>query len=215
MDDWLQDPLIKEGSFEHKQPAGLNEQIYKKWRTFHFATRLKLDGADYFCRILLGAASRPIDLGLPLLAHRLTKWHLDALFFELMSAYDTLLQELNVLYEVNLNIEQVKWKAIKDNLPNNLRDLMKKERDTEWFKRLSWYRNTTTHQAYVPISSLQSGSGAHRLDYDYHEVSLQYFDNKAGQIKEERVDKACPSYLENMVRHIQTVWHKLAEEFNF
>jgi len=54
-----------------------------------------------------------------------------------MSAYDTLLQELNVLYEVNLNIEQVKWKAIKDKLPNNLRDLMKKERDTEWFKDLA------------------------------------------------------------------------------
>jgi len=157
----------------------------------------------------------PTYLGLPLLAHRLTKWYLDAFFFELMSAYDTLLQELNVLYKVNLNIEQVKWKSIKDKLPSKLTDLMKEERDTEWFKEVSWYRNTTTHQAYVPISSLQSGSGQGPLDYDYHEVSLQYFDNKTRQVKEEKIDKACPLYLKNMIRHVQIVWQKLLEEFNF
>lgn len=215
MDDWLQDPLIKEGSFEYKQPTALNGQIYEKWRTFHFATRLKLDGADYFCRLLLGAASMPTDLGLPLLAHRLTKWYLDAFFFELMSAYDTLLQEINVLYKVKLDIDKVNWESIKGKLSSTLKILMEKERETEWFKKLRWYRNTTTHHAYVPISSFQSGSGEHRLDYDYHEVSLQYFDNKTGQVKEEKLDKACPLYLKNMIRHIQTVWQKLVEEFNF
>ena len=114
--DWLQDPLMisEEGSFKYKLPKGLNEEIFRKWRTFHFATRLKLDGVDYFCRLLLGSASMPLEMGLPLLAHRLTKWYLDAFFFELMSAYDTLLQELNVLYKIDFDIEQVKWNLIED-----------------------------------------------------------------------------------------------------
>ena len=70
----------------------------QRWQSFHSATRLKLDGADFFCRQVLGAASMPDDLGLPLLAHRLLRWYLDAFFFELLSAYDTLLQELGVVY---------------------------------------------------------------------------------------------------------------------
>ena len=118
MSDWLQDPLIaeKEVSFKYKQPKGLNKEIYERWRIFHFATRLKLEGADYFCRLAVGASSRPFELGLDLLAHRLTKWYLDAFFFELASSYDTLLQELNVLYQFNLDIDKVNWKSIKDKL---------------------------------------------------------------------------------------------------
>ena len=157
----------------------------------------------------------PLEMGLPLLAHRLTKWYLDAFFFELLSAYDTLLQELNVLYKIDFDIERVNWNSIKDKLPNTMRDLMKKERDHEWFRELSWYRNTTSHRAYVPISSFLSGPGEHILDYDSHEIGLQYFNKKTQQLKEQKIDKACPLYLKNMVKFIHTVWNQLAEEFAF
>ena len=109
MNDWLEDPLmfLKEGSLSYRQPKSLVADAYREWKSFHFSTRLKLEAADHFCRLALGAASMPYDLGLPLLAFRQTKWYLDAFFFELMSAYDTLLQEMNILYAINLDMESV------------------------------------------------------------------------------------------------------------
>ncbi|GAH63495.1 unnamed protein product, partial [marine sediment metagenome] len=80
-EDWLRDPLrkIENGSYKRRKLKNLQDDKQNDlWWNFHFATRLKLDGADYFCRQLLGAASRPDELGLPLLAHRQLKWYLDA-----------------------------------------------------------------------------------------------------------------------------------------
>lgn len=72
MTDWLEDPLMihEEGSLKYKRPKSLEENARWNWDTFHFSTRLKLEAADHFCRLALGAASMPDDLGLPLLAHR-------------------------------------------------------------------------------------------------------------------------------------------------
>lgn len=216
MTDWLKDPLMlhEKGTIMYARPKNRKEEVYEKWRIFHFSTRLKLEGADYFGRLALGAAGMPSDLGLPLLAHRQTKWCLDAFFFELVSAYDTLLQEMNVLYQVNSEIEDVKWNRIKNKLPSALKTLMEKEWQTEWFKKLRWYRNTTTHHAYIPLTSVKGGSGADPWDYDYHEVSLQYFDADARELKVEDIKKACPSYLTKMADHIHTVWANMAAEFD-
>ena len=215
--DWLEDPLIihEEGSLRYKQSKNLEKEAYENWRVFHFSTRLKLEGADHFCRLALGAVSMPSDLGLPLLAHRQTKWYLDAFFFELVSAYNTLLQEMNVLYDINLDIEDVNWNRIKDKLSSALKNLMKKEREAEWFKKLRWYRNTTTHHAYIPISSAKGGFGADPWDYDYHEVSLQYFDTNTRELKAEDIKEACQRYLRKMADHIHTVWANIAVEFDF
>ena len=112
-EDWLQDPLrTTEGSsYRWRKLKSSDERQNDLWYSFHFATRLKLDGADYFCRQTLGAASMPDDLGLPLLAHRQLEWYLGAFFFELVSAYDTLLQELNIVYAYDLALrpKDVRW----------------------------------------------------------------------------------------------------------
>jgi len=140
-EDWLQDPLRKgvKGSYKLRKLKNPNDNRQTElWWNFHFATRLKLDGADYFCRQVLGAASRPDKLGLPLLAHRHLKWHLDAFFFELMSAYDTLLQELNIVYayDENLKPDKVRWNNKEKNkfmkkLPEEIYNYMKEERKKE------------------------------------------------------------------------------------
>ena len=100
IEDWLQDPLrkIENGTYKTRKLKAPKDNQNGLWFSFHFATRLKLDGADFFCRQALGAASMSDAWGLPLLAHRQLKWNLEAFFFELMSAYDTLLQELNIVY---------------------------------------------------------------------------------------------------------------------
>ncbi len=215
-EDWLQDPLkkIDSGSYKFYKLKSPNDKQNDLWRSFHFATRLKLDGAEHFCRQLLGAASMPDDLGLPLLAHRQLKWYLDAFFFELMSACDTLLQELNVVYAYDLGLkpEDVRWDKIKGKLPEALVEYMKEELKKEWFDKVRRYRNMATHHYLVPTGWMKAGSGEQPLDYDEHKVSIPYLDNDGNLIEEEIT--ICIEYLKDMVRYISSVWEKMAQEFH-
>jgi len=216
MTDWLPDPLMiyKEGLTSYKQSKSLQNDAWKKWRTFHFATRLKLEAADHFCRLTLGAVSMPCDLGLPYLAYKQTKWYLDAFFFELMSAHETLLQELNVVYDINRDIEKVIWSSIKGKLPEPLKNLMESEWKAAWFKRLRWYRNTATHHAYIPIGAETVGYGQMPWDYEHHGVELCYVDSDTNESIFEDIKVVCPDYFRKMTMHIRAVWGKMAEEFD-
>lgn len=214
--DWLEDPLVlrEEASFEYKQARSLEEAAYENWKIAHFSTRLKLGGADHFCRLAIGAASMPHDLGLPLLARSQTKWYLDAFFFELMSAYDTLLQELNVVYDINLGVDKVCWSSMKDKLPADLVELMENEWKEGWFKRLRWYRNTATHHMYIATSAFKFGWGEMPWDYDHHGVELYYVDSDTNESIFEDIKVVCPDYLKKVIEHIHAVWGKMAEEFD-
>ncbi len=212
-EDWLHDPLIitGRGSFKRKGLKRSTKERNASWWSFHFSTRLKLDGADYFCRQVLGAASRPDDLGLSLLAHRQLKWYLDAFFFELMSAYDTLLQELNIVYDLGLATDKVRWETIKDKLPEELVNYMEKEWRREWFKKVRQYRNTAAHHSYI-----WTGSGKLLLvdspwHYTEHEVSIYHLDD-AGNAVAERIG-VCRDLLGSMIDHIHQVWQEMAHKF--
>lgn len=213
--DWLEDPLMKIGqrTFEYHKSNNLETKQYDMWQIFHFATRLKLDGADFFCRQALGAASMPDDLGLPLLAHRQLEWYLDAFFFYLMSACDTLLQELNIVYayDSGLKPENVSWDKIKGKLPPELADYMDKEWQKEWFYKVRSYRNMATHQYTVPLGSGKAGSGEEPLDYDEHIVSIHYGD-KTGNVIDEEIN-VCIDYLKQMVRYVSGVWQRMTQKF--
>lgn len=105
--DWLKDPLMRigKGTFGYLKTTNTESQSYKSWTSFHFDTRLKLNGADHFLRQLLGATSRPDRIGSSTSAFHLRQWYLDAFFFELMAAYEILLQELNAIYECGVKID--------------------------------------------------------------------------------------------------------------
>ncbi|MBA7680620.1 hypothetical protein ES703_88941 [subsurface metagenome] len=217
-EDWLQDPLREKvkGHYQHRKLKNADERQNSRWWSFHFSTRLKLDAADYFCRQLIGAASMPDNLGLPLLAHRQLKWNLDAFFFELMSAYDILLQELNIVfaYDSELEPSQVKWGKIKDKVPKELVQYMDTEWKKEWFKKIRIYRNMATHHAYVPISSWKGRSGDKPLDYNEYDVSMMpipYLDS-SGQPIVENINH-CKTYLKKMAKYIIYIWGKMVQEF--
>jgi len=217
-EDWLQDPLM-EGYYQLRKSKSLDDRQNDLWQSFHFSTRLKLDAADYFCRQVLGAASMPDELGLPLLAHRQLKWYLDAFFLELVSAYDTLLQELNIVYahDLGLKPKQVRWdtkkgRLLKDKLPEKLLGYMETERTKEWFKNVRQYRNMAAHQSYLPSGWMKAGWGDKPWDYAEHEVSIYYIDD-TGEAKEEKIS-VCPTYLKNMVEHVHQVWQEMAQEFD-
>ena len=215
VEDWLQDPLVKieDRSYKSRKLKSSDDRQNDLWRGFHFATRLKLDGADHFCRLALGAASMPHDLGLPLLAHRQIEWYLGAFFFELMSAYDTALQELNIVYASDLALkpEDVSWHKIRSKLPNTLAKYIEDERKKDWFCEVRSHRNLATHHYIVPLGSIKAGFGDKPWDYSEHEVSIYCLDN-AGETKKKKIS-VCPTYLNKMVEHIHKVWTEMAQEF--
>ena len=215
-EDWLQDPLMEigKGSYQYRKPKRLNEEDNNLWHGFHFSTRLKLDGADYFCRQVLGAASRPTELGLPLLAHRQLKWYLDAFFFELMSAYDTLLQELGVVYAYDLALkpEDVRWNKIRGKLPSELAKYMEEERKKEWFQKVQQYRNTAAHHSYLPISEVQGRGVGEPWNYDTHKISIYRLDDN-GEVQLEEIS-VCSKLLATVVGHIHQVWNEMANKFD-
>ena len=217
-EDWLQDPIMRigRGSYKYHKLKRSTDEQNDTWQGFHFSTRLKLDASDYFCRQVLGAASRPSDLGLPLLAYRQLKWYLDAFFFELMSAYDTLLQEVNVVYNLGLDIDKVSWRTMKDKLDKSkltreLGGYMEKERGKEWFKKVHQYRNIAAHRSYLWTGEMKGGWGDKPWGYDVHEVSIYRLDD-TGTVQMERIS-VCTELLTIVVGHIQQVWRKMAQRF--
>lgn len=214
-EDWLQDPLMEigKGSYQYRKPKSLNDEQNDLWQGFHFSTRLKLDASDYFCRQVLGIASRPIELGLPLLAHRQLKWYLDAFFFELMSAYDTLLQEINVVYNLGIDIDKVSWRTTKDELSKSklaskLGKYMEEERGKEWFKKIQQYRNMAAHRSYLWTGEMMGRWGDKPWDFDMHEVSIYRLDDN-GKVQLEEIS-VCSKLLASVVGHIHQVWKEMA-----
>lgn len=213
-EDWLKDPLleINLGSYKYRKLKSSGDKQNTLWTSRHFAIRLKLDGADFFCRQVLGAVSMPDDQGAYLLTYRLLDWNLSAFFFELMSAYDTLLQELNIVYayDSGLKPEDVYWDKIKDKLPQKVADYMNEEWEKEWFDKVRRYRNMATHHYLVPKIYNKAWWGNNTLDAS-HNVLMNYRD-KEGNFKSEDIN-TCKDYLKNMAKYISSIWQKMAQEF--
>jgi hypothetical protein len=184
-----------------------DEEQCGEWRLFHYSTRLKLNGADFFCTKVIDTACTSEDEQL--------EWYLDAFFFELLAACDTLLQELNTVYAYDLQLkpEAVRWSnwnKIKGKLPDELVKYVEEERTKDWFCEVQWYRNTTTHHYRIPKT--RSSSRRHDALYSTDHVGLQYID-KGGKIKIREIS-ICKDYLSNMVNYISSVWGKMAQDFN-
>jgi hypothetical protein len=204
-EDWLKDPLleISGDSYQYRKPKSLNDEENDLWQLFHYTTRFKLNGANFFSTKLIDTALTPEDE---------SRWYLDAFFFELMAAYDTLLQELNTVYAYDLQLEPkaVRWNRIKDKLPDELVKCAEEEREKDWFYEVQWYRNTTTHHYRIPEtrSKIWEGDDSNILQIDR---DLRYID-KEGKIKTKEIS-ICQDYLRNMAKHISSVWGMMAQEF--
>lgn len=213
--DWLADPLMSiDRQFVFRVPAK-NSVSDGHWEDYHFCTRLKLEAADYFCRQLLGMAQIPLTLGLPLMAHRQFKWLLDVFFFELVSAHDMALQEVNAVYGMGLKPEEVNWdnvKSKKKHAPDELFNYISKEWDSQWFKKVRDLRNTGAHRSYIWTGSSQGGSGDKPWDYDYHKVLLYRFNRERQEVESEEIS-VCAEYFKKMVEHINSIWTFMAGEF--
>jgi len=201
-EDWLQDPLMENRGY--RKLKNLDEKQQERWQIFHYATKLKLGGANFF-------STKAIDTAC-MSEENQCRWYLDAFFFELIAAYDILLQEVNTVYAYDLQLEPeaVRWNKIKGKLPNELVKYVEEERRKDWFCEVQWYRIITTHHYRIPISRHRIGWG-HNSPHAKYYVGLQYL-GKEGEIKIEEVS-ICKDYLSNMVNYISSVWGKMAQEF--
>ncbi len=217
MDDWLSDPLTipdatKPGWTIRQPSRTFPKPSWELWWSFHYATRLKLEGAVYFCGQLLGASSLPDGLGLPLLTHRLGVWHSNAFFFHLCSAYETVLQEANVIYECGLGVGEVEWRAIKPKLPTDLRELMERRRNEAWFKEVVAFRNLATHHYLVPMEKSETGLGIKPWGVVAVDARLVCVYDKSKEVVRRDVSVS-REYLTRMLGHISEVWTQMAEKF--
>lgn len=211
---WLEDALIAVPWDEeelHSMDLTEDEQRrLRNWRSFHLSTKFKLEAADYFCRLILGLASMP-DMRATDFVNTLISWHLDAFFYELMSAYGVLLQELNTACRVGLKVPDVKWKALRSKLPCSVRKLMEDEWKANWFKKLRSCRNTATHHQLIPVGTVcirRIGDP----NWEAHKTSMYYPDWSTGSYKGIDIS-VCRDYFEKMLAHIRGIWRKMAEEF--
>jgi hypothetical protein len=193
---------------------GLDNKLTKMWQGYHFSARLKLEAASHFCEQLQSAATMPDDIGLPLLVHSEFKWY-DAFFFELLSAYEILLQELNIVLASHLNLgpEEVSWPAIRDALPGELADYMTREWSEPWFDKLRKYRDTATHHSHLLASSWKPGSPGGTWDYDTHKIAMFYYDDDTEKTVIEYTSE-CAVYLQKMAGHLSRVWGEMAKAFD-
>jgi len=205
-EDWLQDPLMEigKGSYRYRKLKSPNEKQYQEWRLFHYSTRLKLKGANFFYTKVIDTARTSEDE---------LRWYLDAFFFELIAACDILLQELNIIYEYDLDLQpnKVRWNTRKKNrfmerLPEEIFNLIEAERKKDWFCEVQRHRITTIHHYRTPITSSRRHGSLHLTN-----VGLQYID-KEGKIKIKGIS-ICKDYLSSMVNYISSVWEKMAQEF--
>ena len=187
MEDWLDDPLMvydqEKGHRIYLKPI-LGDDIAEIWQSFHFATRLKLEGSVYFCSQLLGPGRLSDDLGLPLLNHRLGMWYSDAFFHELCSAHDTLLQEINTVYNCGLTPGKVTWERIQSKIPKELRSVMRSGRNQRWFKEIVGFRNVATHHYAVPMEKNVGGSGDQAWGQTVSDLKMVYFDQSTNSLSE-------------------------------
>jgi hypothetical protein len=210
---WLQDPLaeISKGSYKPRQlKSPKDEEQCREWRLFHYSTRLKLKGANFFCTKVIDTAYTSEDEQL--------EWYLDAFFFELMAACNTLLQEMNTVYAYDLQLEPkaVRWNNKKKNkfmgkLPRrDIIEYIEEEHKKAWFCEVQWFRNLTTHHYRIP-KTRSRGRGSLNSTYSTFHVGLQYID-KEGKVKIKEIS-ICKDYLSNMANYISSVWGKMAQEF--
>ena len=203
---------IGEGSFDYLETSNTESESYRSWTSFHFDTRLKLNGADYFLRQLMGSISRPDRIGSPLLAFHFRQWHLDAFFFELMAAYEILIQELNAIYVCGVkSYDPSIFSKVKRELPEDLANLLEEEQKKDWFKKLRWYRNSITHRSRNITDDFTVSWGDKPWHYNHYNVSLRYYNERTGDWETEDL-RGCEIYFTHMVDHIHLVWEKMKEQ---
>lgn len=214
--DWLRDPLIEVVEEERQlyKFSHLSEAQQREWEDCHDATRLKLEGATYHFRIIAGSVSLPGNLDdSRQMWWAILNWHLDAFFFELKSAFDCLLQEVNVCYQLGVptknvwNVDSLKQAAQKKELTLAALANLEKAEKEEQFTKIGCYRNMLTHRRLAEIEERYVISNRPAVASGYDGAKLRTPDGQTEPLVE-----SCLAYLRFMINLIWKVWNTLKRE---
>ena len=116
------------------------------------ATYLRVLAANYHCNLYKDNIKRGRETGEPVYLSLVIEF--SSAMFELMAAFDLLLQELNIYYDTGIPIEKVTLNELKAKIEKRRKDdkiikSVNEEMEKEWLKELKEIRNYIMHRGLV------------------------------------------------------------------
>jgi len=120
---------------------------------FHDRVKFRLDAAKYFFTKLKELEMKAGSLVGPGINRNDVEFDLDAFLYEVVGAFEPLLQEINIAFKLNLELQNVEISTIITKLPTGSQvknKLGRLDGDTEgWFWKLREYRNHSAHRKII------------------------------------------------------------------
>ena len=134
-----------------------NEIEIRLLEQFHKRVQFKLWAAKQFLSNMKRLERRHGALTYPQTINR-TELNLDAFLYEVVGALDPLLQEINIAFRCNLEIQNVNLESIIPKIPkgSQLREKLGKLNgdSSGWFWKLREYRNHSAHRSQIRFFSI-------------------------------------------------------------
>lgn len=209
--DFLTDPLYVEK--QPKEFASLEKWEQNNWEVFHWSTRSKLEASIWFYGQIVGLGSIRHVWFTTVRFDSLLNWHLDAFFNELMSAFETLLQEVNVVHRCGLKRDKVTWegkRGIKGCLSGKagrMGEIIAAAYDNETFKDIRDWRNTVFHRHHIPKVSTDVGGG----EVVRIKTTVELVKTPSDPAQNVKLSKLA-DYINLIAKLCMQVWEQLAEE---
>lgn len=216
--DFVKDALYVRGRREaqFKKFNSLEQWEQNNWEVFHWSTRSKLEASIWFYSQLVGLAGVRHVWFTTVRFDSVLNWHVDAFFNELVSAFETLLQEINVVHRCGLKVDEVTWQGRKDaagirdcleGKATKTREYVEKQYCEKTFKEIRDWRNTAFHHHHIPKVSTDVGFG----EVVRAETTVELV--KSPSDPAEKVElKELVHYIEYVAQLCSQVWQQLAEE---
>lgn len=222
--DWTDDPLhqtLAERSATQSKVDEATSLALHNWVVFHWSTRFKLESADYHAKVLRHIHRVPLNEEEVTVHDRLRHWQFDEFFFQLAGAFETLLQEINALYKMGLDSENVDWETFPKKGSEPLFRSLKPARflirhwADPWLVEVRKLRNASTHRHYPtfvtgrPFFGAEVGFTCTINWHGFGDGDLA----KTHKNDERQLHQVCEDYLTNAHKMITACWRFMSEDW--
>jgi hypothetical protein len=193
-------------TFQNLINTKLTDSASKDFMQFHNRVQFKLYAARYFLERLKKLEQKAGSLVGPGIERDEVELNLDAFLYDVVGAFDTLLQEINVAFGLGLAVQDVCVSAIIQKLPDGK---VKKTLGTlngntnGWFWMLREYRNHSAHRSIIIRHMILIADGSRPRVY----LANDPRDPDKGHSNEEVVPY-CSHSLKNMEEAIDEIYEQ-------
>ena len=173
-----------------------NAELFKQTIAFKERVKFKLNAAKYFLKKL--EQLEQSSGGLARAERDEVELNLDVFLYEVVGAFEAQLQEINVLFKLPLNENNVCTDSIIKKLPNSSQTRGKIARihgDTNgWLWQLREYRNHSAHRSVINFDFVYEGE---------YRTPTVYLHKDPLDISKGRADESVIQYCQNSVKRMQ------------